>query len=771
MMVALLSGIALGVVGTAIVVRKRARAVASPPQIPSYKPLPADFKFGVATADHQCEAFNPNVPDVRDVFDLEGGLTLRGMATDFRNRYREDVELARKLGCRIFRISLAWSQLEPEVGVWSREQFAYYRDLLTYIKSCNMETVVTLLHCTWPIHVQNNGGLVDESFPALFEEYAARVALELGDLIDYYVTINEPNMLIFGYLKPWWTSRYATAPGLPLNAGGEVQVENIYKLIPNLFCAHARAYEAIHSCRPQAKVGTNPLMLGFPRLLQRFFNWNASRLGGPETLQRQLRRFTEHRYRELGKADIVLAQLTMTPEREDEMMFTESYFQTQLATLSTARFANATALFAGAVAVVRSSVAEADVPGRYPRATPVPVEDSSSAVALLRRGRVDLVLGDEIALRQFADSRFQLTLLDGLPHAYAIGIAPGDWETLNAIDAAVRDFKFAGSAGPSPWERAYRRIDDVCGPVRVPSIGSRANNAEPWTVRPDPQRFSQANLPPVARRSVLSRIHRSRSLRVAVRSGIAGFCERSNTNEYTGFEPDLARHIASYIPGNPTVEFIEVPANGRMQVVRQFPFQAVAGVLRAIAVLSTLASSNWWYLGWSGKLSQDLFPPKCADFANLPMDYVGIDYYWGIKSLRFGRLRHLYAEIQRHFASAPVWPAVLYGILSGHAKMFSQKPILVIENGCVDEADRNTRDIYLRRHVAEVQRAVADGVPVEAYLCWSITSNREWGLPFDKNSDFGLYHIALDTDPSLTRCETSSVLAYESIVKKGDANA
>jgi beta-glucosidase/6-phospho-beta-glucosidase/beta-galactosidase len=63
-----------------------------------------------------------------------------------------------------------------------------------------------------------------------------------------------------------------------------------------------------------------------------------------------------------------------------------------------------------------------------------------------------------------------------------------------------------------------------------------------------------------------------------------------------------------------------------------------------------------------------------------------------------------------------------------------------------------------------VRRSVERGAPVEAYLCWSITSNREWGLPFDDGSDFGLYHIDLDTDPSLKRMPTESSREYASLI-------
>ena len=57
-------------------------------------PMREHFRFGVATADHQCEAYDGR-DDIRDVWERVRGLVPRGRATDFWNRYREDVDLAK----------------------------------------------------------------------------------------------------------------------------------------------------------------------------------------------------------------------------------------------------------------------------------------------------------------------------------------------------------------------------------------------------------------------------------------------------------------------------------------------------------------------------------------------------------------------------------------------------------------------------------------------------------------------------------------------------
>src|SRR5579863_7936203 len=109
------------------------------------RPFPNGFRFGVATADHQCEAFDGTFgPDVRDLWEERRGLTQRGSATDLWNRYREDVALAAQLGCTTFRISLAWARLEPKPSVYDDAAFEHYRELLSAIRSAGMTSIVTL---------------------------------------------------------------------------------------------------------------------------------------------------------------------------------------------------------------------------------------------------------------------------------------------------------------------------------------------------------------------------------------------------------------------------------------------------------------------------------------------------------------------------------------------------------------------------------------------------------------------------------------------------
>ena len=86
-----------------------------------------DLLFGVATSDHQAEAYEPEYADFRDHWEKHQNQTPRGRATDFWNRYPEDIGLARDLGCKIFRFSISWSRVEPRRGEFAADVLNHYR--------------------------------------------------------------------------------------------------------------------------------------------------------------------------------------------------------------------------------------------------------------------------------------------------------------------------------------------------------------------------------------------------------------------------------------------------------------------------------------------------------------------------------------------------------------------------------------------------------------------------------------------------------------------
>jgi len=708
------------------------------------RPFPDDFRFGVATADHQCEAFEDRFgPDIRDVWEERRGLTARGHATDFWKRYREDVTLAAQLGCTAFRVSLAWARLEPTPGVYDDDAFEHYRDLLSAIRAAGMVSIVTLHHYTWPVHVEQRGGMIHQDFPKWFTAYATEVARRLGNAIDYYVTFNEPNQLIYGYVKPWWMHWYAMPPGLPQGTPADVQMAHAEDLIRNLFIAHARARDAIRTLRPNAPVGTNSFLLGIPRWLQWLADFNVARIRSSQGFRRLSGHIADRGFAELGNVDVVIARFTATRARADRVQFSEAYLVAHQVLVAKSGTPDVGATWSGKLAVTRGTTAETRAPSFFPNATLLVVDELSNTVAAVANGDADAALGDDLQLKQFVDDparglRIASGPLDDEP--YAAAVAPGNRTLLDAVDAGVRAFKAARGDPHAPICGRRASLADLRGHAVAPHKPRRTDSIE--------------------------RVRRRGKLIAGVTPGVPGLCTYDpKTKTYSGLEIELARSIAREIFGDPDkVEFRDIEMDDRISSLRS-PFQWLDQPLRLLTFFTTMLTANWWHLGMLGRLSAFLCPPECRG----ALDFVGIDYYWGVPSVT--RLQRLLNAASERYGSAPVWPGGIYAMLKWHAKRFPGKPIIVVENGCVDSADGTSREVYIREHLREVQRAVTDCIPVKAYLCWSITSNREWGLPFNHESDFGLYHIDLDADPALVRTPTKAADVYREIIKRRDSGA
>ena len=743
-------------------------------------PLPEKFMFGVANSAHQCEAYDPGQEDIWDVWERQHKLTARGRATDFWNRYEEDIELAQDLGCSAFRFSVAWSRIEPEPGQFSQETLDHYARLVAAVRAAGMEPILSLHHFTWPTHVERRGGMLSEDFPDIFTDYTAQVVARLGKEIDWWVTFNEPSQLIYGYIKPWWERNYFLPPGLPETATISDQVIAIGQLIRNLFLAHTRARETIHRKNPEAKVGANPLLLGLPVWLQRWINRNASSIRNEDDLAHQIQRCSERSLLERGEVDAVIATFTRTAERAGQVMFSEVYYVAGQRLLVRADSA-ATGpgdLAGKEVVVVRSSTAEQAARAAIPEARVLVVDGWARALSVLDQGRADALLADDTILRGLMANHPGQYKLIGEPltsEPYAAAVGTGSSQLLGAIDMVVREFKESGT-----WAESYARHigqpvpdppDSFLAGRRPlePELGPKPTLAamcETGLVREIIERGAESRGPlPLAEPGTrLRRVQDRGHLIVAVKVDVPGLGYRDpETNEFTGLEIDLARAIAQRILGDPqAVRFRPTTTRERIPLLHSLRRRFVDPILRQYSIFSTILASNWWHLGMAGRLPDFLCPQECIR----QQDFVGLDYYWGISSFRLDRLQALQDAAMGRFDRAPVWSGALHGLMRYLAKLLPGLPLLIIENGSVHVADGVDRADYIRQHVWQVQRAVADGVNVAGYMCWSLTSNREWGHPFGKHSDFGLYHIELDTDPELRRVPTEAANAYREIIAK-----
>ena len=98
-----------------------------------------------------------------------------------------------------------------------------------------------------------------------------------------------------------------------------------------------------------------------------------------------------------------------------------------------------------------------------------------------------------------------------------------------------------------------------------------------------------------------------------------------------------------------------------------------------------------------------------------------------------------------------IGPEALYWSPKLATKLWGLKEIYITENGA-SSADVLTpegkvldtdRVMYLRNYISQLQRAVADGVPVKGYFLWSLIDNYEWADGYDKR--FGIHFVDFAT--------------------------
>jgi beta-glucosidase len=171
----------------------------------------------------------------------------------------------------------------------------------------------------------------------------------------------------------------------------------------------------------------------------------------------------------------------------------------------------------------------------------------------------------------------------------------------------------------------------------------------------------------------------------------------------------------------------------------------------------SLRLRNWFfnYLFLDSLITGFLFFPGIfCEFlpARNTLDYIGLNYYtrdfikfkgiFGIDSLGdiCEKAHHMEDVKEFNMMGWEVYPDGLYWILKGLAKY--KLPIFITENGIATEDDTQ-RVRFIQNHLASVQRAKAEGVPVHGYFYWSLLDNFEWAHGFGPR--FGVVDVNYQT--------------------------
>lgn len=118
------------------------------------------------------------------------------------------------------------------------------------------------------------------------------------------------------------------------------------------------------------------------------------------------------------------------------------------------------------------------------------------------------------------------------------------------------------------------------------------------------------------------------------------------------------------------------------------------------------------------------------------MDIIGVNYYYAQDAsiTRFVSREHGERGADYTQLGWEIHPEGLYEVLKTVHDRYN-KPIVISENG-LGTASEQKKIRYIREHIAQMRRAMYDGVDVRGYFPWTLVDNYEWTEGWTAN--FGL---------------------------------
>lgn len=178
--------------------------------------FPENFLWGAATAAHQIEGNNTNSDwwAWENSIKRHNQLVSQGydpkefcsdIACDSYNRFDEDFSLAQHLSHNATRLSVEWARIEPEENKFSEKELDHYEKVLQSAKYRGLVTFVTLHHFTNPLWFIKKGGFEKKQNIDSFIKYSLMVVKRLSQYVDFWITINEPEVYSStSYLSGRW---------------------------------------------------------------------------------------------------------------------------------------------------------------------------------------------------------------------------------------------------------------------------------------------------------------------------------------------------------------------------------------------------------------------------------------------------------------------------------------------------------------------------------------------------------------------------------------
>jgi len=214
---------------------------------PTILRMPPGFLWGAATAAHQNEGHNCN--NQWAAWEQQPGRIFAGQRSGRANDWwsletaAEDFDRAAELGLNSIRLSVEWSRIEPEQGLFDQTALRKYAEIIRLLRARGLEPMVTLHHFTDPLWFMELGGWENPLAEDFFSRFTERVVGALGDQVNLWCTVNEPIVYaVSGYFEG-------------LFPPGAKSLRRTINVLRRLLLAHGRAYRTIHRLQNGARAG------------------------------------------------------------------------------------------------------------------------------------------------------------------------------------------------------------------------------------------------------------------------------------------------------------------------------------------------------------------------------------------------------------------------------------------------------------------------------------------------------------------------------------
>lgn len=160
--------------------------------------FPDEFLWGAATAGQQIEGNNCSYHDNKETAPkfAYGGISyqMAGKACNSYEMYEDDIQLLKDMNLNAYRMSLEWSRIEKEEGIFDEKEIQHYLHILQRLKEENIKVILTLHHVSHPVWFHQKGAFHTMDNMDVWERYIRKVVPIYMDYVDYFLVINELNI-------------------------------------------------------------------------------------------------------------------------------------------------------------------------------------------------------------------------------------------------------------------------------------------------------------------------------------------------------------------------------------------------------------------------------------------------------------------------------------------------------------------------------------------------------------------------------------------------